>query len=152
MGEKKKELDDTRSKLIFTRKKAIELLTDICKAPIRPKILLTSSIQRHRLHVRSKPTPSSGITASYLLGHHQYMGTLDNIPLLDQKSLKICHGGVECEVGSGTFGKCTKMFLSGTEVAVKTTTLKQYTHNNILHEAKVMAAVCRGHPNLPWSV
>ena len=68
------------------------------------------------------------------------MGSVDNIPQLDQKSLKICHGGVECKVQSGTFGKCTKM-LSPTEVAVKTTTLK-CTHNSILHEAKVMAAVC----------
>ena len=41
------------------------------------------------------------------------------------------------------------MCLSGTEVAVKTTTLKEYSYHNILHEAKVLAEVCRGHPNLP---
>ena len=53
-------------------------------------------------------------------------------------------------MGSGTFGKCTKMFLSATEVAVKTTTLDTYySYKSIMYEAEVMAEVCCGHPNLP---
>lgn len=106
--------------------------------------LILVHLYRYRARALSKPTPSSGVTASHLL-HCQHGGTLDNLPLLAKYSLKICHSELTCLLGSGTL-IFWKMLLSGTEVPVKTTILKE---QSALHEARVMASVCRDHPNLP---
>lgn len=68
---------------------------------------------------------------------------------LDRDSLKSPCEPNNCEVGSGTFGKCTKMILCATEVVVKATTLDIYSYDDIMFEAVVMSEVCRGQPNLP---
>lgn len=147
---KTKELVETRSRLMQTRKRALQLSTEACKAPKKSVVFTTaSSVQtRYRARLHTKPTASSGVSSTSR-DQHQHAHTVENVPVLDPHSLKIPHDGIACEIGSGTFGKCTRMFLSGTEVAVKTTILEDYSYHSILHEAKVMAEVCRGHLNLP---
>lgn len=52
-------------------------------------------------------------------------------------------------LGNSSFGSCRKMFLSATEVAVKEYKVPLSTRSKVMNEAKVMASVCCGHPNLP---
>jgi hypothetical protein len=141
-----KQLVDTRSQLEKSKLKSIELgkkLYNTPKAPLRPMI------SSARYSIQSRPTPSS-------LLHPQSHRTLNltgtlkcKVNQLDKCSLQRCSGSQSCELGSGTFGKCTKMLLCATEVAVKTITLDDYSYNNIMREAMIMADICHGHPNVP---
>lgn len=144
---KKIELALTRSKLEQTRKRALELSKELCKPPVMKSC--SSSSVLFRAHLRTKPTASSGYCSSHKFLYHSNSEILDYpVNKLDRYSLKKTDGAT-CELGSGTFGKCTKMLLCATEVAVKVTTLKEYLYDSIMYEAKVMTHVCRGHPNLP---
>ena len=140
LEDKKIELAQTLSKLVQTRKRALEL---------SKKSSSISSVG-FRTQLRTQPTASSGLNSSHKLLRHADSETLSyQVNKLDRYSLKNPCGSVTCEVGSGAFGKCTKMLLCATEVAVKVTTLKEYSYESIMYEAKVMAHICHGHPNLP---
>ena len=141
---KKTELAQTRSKLVQTRKRALELSKELCKPPVKKGHSILSSVGFHT-HFQTKPTASSGLCSSHKLLYHSNSVLLEcPVNKLDRYSLKTSDDGVTCEVGSGVFGKCTKMVLCATEVAVKVTTLKEYSYDSIMYEAKVMFC-------LPWT-
>ena len=153
LDDKTKELNKTRCKLAETRKRAAELTKRSCVPPkarfVSPHSL--QGISSLRCQLRSRPTSSSGLRScsTSRAGHMYTSETLQQqIKSLDKSSLMAC-GSCSCELGSGTFGKCTKMIFCSTEVAVKTTTLHSYSHKDIMFEAFVMTKVCCGHPNLP---
>lgn len=148
-----RELSQTRCKLIETRKRAAVLNKKSCVPPKRCFVSPHSfqSVSSSRCQLRSRPTPSSGLrSCSTSRASHTYTPEVlqQQIKKLDKGSLMAC-GSCSCELGSGTFGKCTKMIFCSTEVAVKTTTLPSYSHKDIMFEALVMKDVCCGHPNLP---
>ena len=136
-----KELAHTKSLLTQSRIRAAGLSKELYKTPKKHVTALSSL----RYSIRSRPTASS-LHCDHKLGHHPKVCQVNK---LDQYSLKNPGDSSNCEVGSGTFGKCSKMFLCATEVAVKSTTLDEYSYDSILNEAVVMTEVCRGHPNLP---
>lgn len=150
---KKGELAMVRRKLAHARMRsgALKLSEQLCKAPIGAIQYTDSSrnvgsmVSSLQYRLRSKPTASSaGLHSSLKLLHHKRRIQCQ-VKKLDRHSLR----SISCEVGSGTFGKCMKMFLSSTEVAVKATTLDSYTYESIMYEAEVMTEICCGHPNLP---
>ena len=148
LEDKKIELAQTLSKLVQTRKRALELSKGMCKPPAKKSSSISSV--GFRTQLRTQPTASSGLNSSHKLLRHADSETLSyQVNKLDRYSLKNPCGSVTCEVGSGAFGKCTKMLLCATEVAVKVTTLKEYSYESIMYEAKVMAHIFHGHPNLP---
>ena len=143
-----KQLEDTKSQLEKSKLRSIELsqkLYKTPKAPLRPTI---SSLIRYS--IKSRPTPSSVLHPSRSHRQLHLTGTLKcEINKLDISSLQRCLDSESCDLGSGTFGKCTKMLLCATEVAVKKITMDEYSYDNIVCEAMIMADVCHGHPNLP---
>ena len=150
LKDKKKELVETKSKLAHARRRALAMSKAVCKAPKERTVISVSPAQyQYRPRLQTKPTASSGLCSSARHHHHTNLPQLSQLHFLDLQSLMTPYDGVARELGSGTFGKCTKMILSGTAVAVKTTTLKEYSYDCIMYEARVMVAVCRGHPNLP---
>ena len=72
--------------------------------------------------VRSKPTASSS-NCPRSRYHAEILQSIVKVNHFDRYSLKTPCDISSCELGSGTFGKCTKMLLCATEVAVKMTTL-----------------------------
>ena len=156
LDDKKKQLAQTRCKLVQARKIALELSRGQCKAPttsaVRRCNSITSVSSLQHLE-QSRPTASSGLRTSHnckLFHHTESLGY--QVRKLDSHSLRNpydAESGDVSEVGSGTFGKCMKMILSATEVAVKSTTLASYSSESIMYEAAVMSEVCNGHPNLP---
>lgn len=139
-----KELAHTKSRLEQTKMKALELH----RALNTPRKCSVATVSSMRFNIQSKPTASSGFRPREV-SHH--IGLLQSIEVkaLDRYSLNSTCDGSNCDVGSGTFGKCTKMLLCATEVAVKATILDTYSYDDIMYEARVMAEVCCGHPNLP---
>ena len=147
--ELEKELTDTKSKLFQTKMKALMIRKEMCKSPALKKYSVSTAASSLQYFVRTKPTASSGFHSSHRVCNNSTDMLQCQVKRLDRYSL-ISTDLDDCEVlGSGTFGKCTKMILSGTKVAVKATTLDAYSCANIMHEAVVLTEVCCGHPNLP---
>ena len=145
LEEKRHQLAEARSKVLTTQKKFKALAQ--CKPPQFPPPLRRSSTSKILFN---KPTATSCHKSSHRLFCHLDLETEETqLRRLDRNSLKKPCGNDTYDVGSGSFGKCMKMLLCSTEVAVKTTTLKEYSYNSVMYEAKVMARVCCGHPNLP---
>ena len=153
LEDKKEALAQARCQLAVTRKRALELTKGTCKPPTKCVAAQNNSRQNSvsslRCFLRSKPTASSRLRSSTGVTHHspdtiQHYQAINKIDRYSLISL-----GPGTHLGSGSFGKCTKMLLSATEVAVKTITLDSYSAKDILYEAEVMAEVCCGYPNLP---
>lgn len=145
LEDKKRELSAALKRLEETKLKALNQLRQI---PIKCVDKASISSVRHRVFTR--PTASSRLHSSKkcincILGEDTIQCKVNK---LDRYSLSACHTQ-SSELGSGSFGKCTKMILCSTEVAVKETTLEAYSRDDIMYEAMVMTKVCCGHPNLP---
>ena len=146
LHDKKKELSSTLRRLEETELKAVSLTKQSQK--IRHSV--SANISSVCRCVFTKPTASSRLQSSKkcaacILGEDLLRC---KVTMLDRGSLNVC-SSKHCELGSGSFGKCTKMVPSSTEVAVKETTLSEYSRKNIMYEAMVMTEVCCGHQNLP---
>ena len=156
LEEKKEELIQTRGQLATARKRALKLTVreGACKPPMKCVPAQhnsgPSSVSSLRCFLRSKPTASSRLTVAGVtrysdsdtqVQNHQAINRIDRYSLVSL--------GADADLGSGSFGKCTKMLLSATEVAVKTITLDSYSIKDVWYEAEVMVEVCHGHPNLP---
>ena len=102
---KKTELAQTGSKLVQTRKRALELSKELCKPPVKKSHSILSSEGFHT-HFQTKPTASSGLCSSHKLLYHSNSVLLEcPVNKLDRYSLKTSDDGVTCEVGSGVFPK-----------------------------------------------
>lgn len=139
---KKKELSSTLKRLGETKLKALSLAKQLSQNPGT-----RANISSVRHCVFTKPTASSRLRSSKkcIIGEDTLQCKVNK---LDRYSLSVGRTKT-CELGSGSFGKCTKMILCSTEVAVKETTLSTYSRENVMYEAMVMTEVCCGHPNLP---
>lgn len=159
LEEKKEELTLTKHKLNQTKLNALELTKQlrVRQLPTQLKTYNWSKKKvssRHvssRLCILTKPTASSQLHSSQQLFTDKSILQC-HVKKLDRYSLKSPTDTKNCDLGSGSFGKCTKMILSATEVAVKSTTLDSYSRDNIMYEAAIMTKVCSGHPNLPLFV
>ena len=121
LDEKKKELTLTKHKLDQTKLNATNQLRQL---PAQHKMNNWSrrNISSSRFCLQTQPTASSRMCSSQQ--HFLDKGiTQCHVNKLDRYSLKNPADTQNCELGSGSFGKCTKMILSSTEVAVKYTTL-----------------------------
>lgn len=141
--ELEKQLAHTKSRLMQTKLKALEVSKDIFRTPNRYPVTRSSAFFK----VGSKPTASSGLRPSHY--HAEIIQSIVKVKHLDRYSLQNPPCTACCELGSGTFGKCTKMLLCAMEVAVKTTTLDEYSYDSIMYEAAIMTDICHGDPNLP---
>lgn len=140
-----KELTHTKCRLAQVKMKALELSKEIYKTPKR-SVYSVAKVSSLQFNVRSKPTASSSFCPR---SHVEILQASVKIKLLDRYSLKSPRDASTCDLGSGAFGKCTKMLLCATEVAVKMITLEEYSYDSIMYEAAVMMELCCGHPNLP---
>lgn len=115
LEDKKEELAQTRSQLAVTRKHALELTKGGCKPPAKcvPAQFCSrqSSVSSLRCFLRSKPTASSRMRSSAgvthrspdTLQHHKAINKIDRYSLISL--------GTGADLGSGSFGKCTRMLL-----------------------------------------